>query len=129
MAARSVDSCAFAERTTGHDDCVHGRWRSHVESHLKRALCTEELRERNELWAEIRKELISREQGELLEVYPLLESYESTRALARRHAEHANELEDAISELDALGAAAPAWKAAHPARIGSVRASGSGSSA
>ncbi len=79
---------------------------------LTRALHTEELRERNELWTEIRKELISHEQGELLELYPVLESFDATRELARRHAEHANELEDAIGELDAMGAGAPAWKAA-----------------
>jgi len=51
-------------------------------------------------------------QGELLEVYPVLESYEATRELARRHGDHANELEDAIAELDAIGAGAPAWKPA-----------------
>ena len=79
---------------------------------LTRALHVEGLRERNELWTEIRKELISHEQGELLEVYPVLESYEATRELARRHGDHANELEDAIADLDAIGAGAPAWKPA-----------------
>jgi len=79
---------------------------------LTRALHTEELRERNELWTQIRKELISHEQGELLEVYPVLESYEAIRDIARRHAEHATELEDSIRELDVLGAGSVAWRPA-----------------
>lgn len=87
---------------------------------LTRAMHTEELRERNELWMEIRKELISHEQGELLEVYPVLESYEAIRDIARRHVEHANELEDSIRELDAIGAGSIAWRPALDRLIASV---------
>jgi len=76
---------------------------------LTRLVHTKELKEKNDLWTQIRKELISHEQGELLEVYPVLESYESTRELARRHAEHAGELEDAIAELDVIGPGSDAW--------------------
>lgn len=79
---------------------------------LTRAVHAEELKERNELWGEIRKELIAHEQGELLEVYPMLESYEETRDIARRHADHAGELEDAITELDVIGAGSDAWQPA-----------------
>jgi hypothetical protein len=79
---------------------------------LSRALHTEELRVRQELWAELRKQLISHEQGELLEVYPLLEADETLRDIARRHAEHANDLEDAIGELDTLDARSSSWRPA-----------------
>lgn len=67
---------------------------------------------RRDLWQEIRKALVSHEQGELVAVYPVLESYDATREIARRHADHAGELEGLIRQVDAIGVQSDAWRPA-----------------
>jgi hemerythrin superfamily protein len=67
---------------------------------------------RRELWQKIRKELMAHEQAELLEIYPVLEGYEATREIARRHADHASELEGLIRQVDAIGVQSDAWRPA-----------------
>jgi hemerythrin superfamily protein len=83
---------------------------------------TEDLTRRAALWAEIRRELVSHEQAELLQVYPVLEDYETTRDIARLHTEAAGELEAAVQELDHLGFQSDAWQPALERLVGKVRA-------
>jgi hemerythrin superfamily protein len=77
---------------------------------LSRAESATDFSKRRDLWGEIRKQLISHEQGELLEIYPALESYAATRDVARRHAEEAGELEALIREVDSVGFQSDAWQ-------------------
>ncbi|HEY3500638.1 MAG TPA: hemerythrin domain-containing protein [Polyangiaceae bacterium] len=67
---------------------------------------------RKELWTEIRRELVSHEQAELIEIYPLLEAHERTRAIAREHIEDADELELQVRELDRSELESEEWTAA-----------------
>jgi hemerythrin superfamily protein len=83
---------------------------------------TDDLTRRAALWAEIRRELVSHEQAELLQVYPLLEDYETTREIARLHTQAAGELETAVQELDGIGFQSDAWQPALERLIGKVRA-------
>jgi hemerythrin superfamily protein len=83
---------------------------------------TDDLTRRAALWAEIRRELVSHEQAELLQVYPLLEDYETTREIARLHTQAAGELETAVQELDGIGFQSDAWQPALERLIEKVRA-------
>jgi hypothetical protein len=75
---------------------------------------TKDFTKRAELWSKIRRELVSHEQAELLQVYPILDDYEVTRDIVRRHTEEATELETAVRELDGIGFQADEW---HPALV------------
>jgi hemerythrin superfamily protein len=61
-----------------------------------------------ELWPTIRRELISHEQGELREVYPVLRARDATRELADHHDAEAAQLEQLIMTIDNLAIASPA---------------------
>jgi len=76
---------------------------------------------RRELWQKIRKELLSHEQGELLEIYPVLEGYDATREIARQHADQAGELEGLIRQVDAIGVQSDAWRPALERLIARVK--------
>jgi hemerythrin superfamily protein len=65
--------------------------------------------QRAELWPTIRSALISHEQAEIREVYPVLREYAETRALADHHDVEASELSSTIAKLDASPPDAPAW--------------------
>jgi len=96
---------------------LHGVFATLAEQHheacslLQGAESTNDYTKRSELWRQTRRALLSHEQAELLEIYPVLEGYEATRELARRHATHANELHQLIVHVDALGVQADAWRA------------------
>lgn len=83
-----------------------------VSSLLKRAESTDDFTTRASLWREIRKELVSHEQGELLEIYPALSEVESVREIAAAHANDAAELEACIREVDAIAFQSEDWKVA-----------------
>ena len=55
-----------------------------------------------ELWPEIRRELRSHEEAEVLEVYPLLYQHDSTIALADHHDAEAGRMEQLIAQIDEL---------------------------
>jgi hypothetical protein len=65
--------------------------------------------ERRELWNELRRELISHEHAELIEVYPALLAYHATKEAARIHGQQAAELEGLIGALDATSVHSDAW--------------------
>jgi hemerythrin superfamily protein len=62
----------------------------------------------SELWPEIRRELLSHEQGEIREVYPVLRELDETRALADHHDAEAREMEQLIANIHELAAGSPA---------------------
>jgi hemerythrin superfamily protein len=61
-----------------------------------------------ELWPMIRRELLSHEQGELREVYPLLRARQAVRELADHHDAEAAQLEQLIRMIDGLSVGSPA---------------------
>ncbi|HEY3500639.1 MAG TPA: hemerythrin domain-containing protein [Polyangiaceae bacterium] len=79
---------------------------------LSRAESAEDPTSRAALWHEIRKELVSHEQAELLEIYPALAGNERTRAIAVAHADGASELEALIEEVDRMPPQTSDWKPA-----------------
>jgi hypothetical protein len=83
-----------------------------VGSLLSRAEAADDPSSRAGLWRQIRKQLVAHEQGELLEIYPVLAGYERTREIALAHSNHASELEELISEVDALAPQSAEWKPA-----------------
>jgi hemerythrin superfamily protein len=64
---------------------------------------------RADLWPTIRMELISHEQGELREVYPVLRELPETRALADRHEAEASELSTLIDRINVTPIASEEW--------------------
>jgi len=64
---------------------------------------------RAELWPEIRKELLSHEQAEMRELYPVLRQFGETRELAERHDREAQQMEQLIQSLDSV-ADATLWQ-------------------
>lgn len=80
-----------------------------VGSLIKRVRNTAEGDVRRDHWPQIRLELLSHERAESQEIYPLLEDYDSTRAVARLHAEESQQLEAAIARVDALDPSTAAW--------------------
>src|ERR1700712_2830472 len=67
---------------------------------------------RRQNWPKIRAELLSHEQGELAEVYPLLTGNEATREIVALHSQEAGQLKEAIAGVDDHDFASPAWSAA-----------------
>lgn len=63
----------------------------------------------SELWPQIRLALLSHEQGEIREVYPVLREYTESRQLADLHDQDALGLSDAIARLDSLPLASAEW--------------------
>ena len=79
---------------------------------MKRVSKSADLEVRRELWPKIRVELLSHEQAEMAEVYPLLSSNEATREIVALHSQEAGQLKEAIAGVDAHDFASPAWAAA-----------------
>jgi hypothetical protein len=92
-----------------------------VSAMLTRAESATDHTKRHDLWQEIRRELMSHEQGELMEVYPVLEGYDATRQIAREHADRAGELEGLIRQVDAIGYQSDAWLPALQRLIAKVK--------
>jgi len=92
-----------------------------VSALLSKAESTIDHTTRRELWQKIRKELLSHEQGELIEIYPVLEGYDATREIARRHVDHASELEGLIRQVDAIGVQSDSWRPALERLIARVK--------
>ena len=65
-----------------------------------------------DLYPTVRAELLSHERGELVVIYPLLDSLPETEGMARAHSLEAEQLEAAIAAVDALDFSDGAWEAA-----------------
>jgi hypothetical protein len=83
-----------------------------VGSLLARLMHTDDFTARASLWREIRKELVSHEQGELLEIYPILSGYDSVRDLVAAHANDAAEVEACVRDVDATPFQSDEWQPA-----------------
>jgi hemerythrin superfamily protein len=66
---------------------------------------------RVELWPKIRAELLSHEQSEIRELYPLLRQFPETLAFADHHDEEARDMTAMIQRLDELDPYGTAWGA------------------
>lgn len=82
-----------------------------VASLLQRAERSAEAAERQALWVEIRRQLLSHERGEALELYPALEGYDAAREIIARHSRQAEELESVINEVAEVDYGSAEWKA------------------
>src|SRR4051812_1377582 len=76
---------------------------------LKRVSKSDDAAIRRDHWSKIRSELLSHEQAEMAEVYPLLTSNEATREIVALHSQEAGQLKEAIAAVDAVDYASPAW--------------------
>lgn len=96
-------------------NALTGVFRKLVEQHqqlaglLQRLMRLESPESRRELWSEVRRELLSHERGEALEVYAALEGYDAGRGIIEQHYGQANEIESTINELDAIDYGAHEW--------------------
>jgi hemerythrin superfamily protein len=76
---------------------------------LKRAAGADDVQKRRDLWATLRRELLSHERAERQVVYPALEDVADMQDIVQRHAEEADTLEAAITEIDIAGCSSPNW--------------------
>jgi Hemerythrin HHE cation binding domain len=78
---------------------------------LERAKSATDPAKRLETWIEVRRQLLSHERAEELEVYAALEGHEAARGMLDEHARETRELEFVISELELADYASDEWKA------------------
>jgi hemerythrin-like domain-containing protein len=76
---------------------------------LLQRLTTESTEERRTSWPLVRRQLLSHDRAEALEVYSALEGYDAARDIVAQHAAAAGELESAIDELDNLDHDSAEW--------------------
>jgi hemerythrin-like domain-containing protein len=76
---------------------------------LERAEASQSALERQELWSELRRQLLSHERAEVLEVYAALEGYDAARDMVEEHTRQAGELESAMNEVDAVDYDSDTW--------------------
>lgn len=79
---------------------------------MKRVSKSTESDVRREHWGKIRSELLSHEQAEMAEVYPLLTGIEATGEIVALHSQEAGQLKEAIAAVDAHDFGSPAWASA-----------------
>lgn len=78
---------------------------------LGRARSAPDPERRAEIWAEARRQLLSHERAEELEIYAALEGNGAARELLEEHSREARELEFVIGELDIVDYASEEWMA------------------
>lgn len=76
---------------------------------LQRAERCAEATERQALWIQIRRQLLSHERGEALELYPSLEGYDAARDIIAQHSRQAEELESVINDVAEVDYASDVW--------------------
>jgi hypothetical protein len=76
---------------------------------LKMALSASDADKQQDLWSELRLELLSHERAEVAEVYPALERFPKMRSMLETHEAEAQKLEAAIAELDRTPYATETW--------------------
>jgi hypothetical protein len=81
----------------------------HASDLLQRAKASSWAARRGELWSQARRQLLSHERAEVLEVYSALEGYDAGPAIAEQHTRQSNEMESIINELDAIDTASKDW--------------------
>jgi hemerythrin superfamily protein len=76
---------------------------------LKRAKQASEPEQRRELWLAVRREIICHERAELTTVYPALHENDDLAGIETAHANDAEQLEAAMSRVDAAGFETSRW--------------------
>jgi hypothetical protein len=76
---------------------------------LRRAEAAQTAAERQAIWSDTRRQLLSHDRAEVLEVYAALEGFDATRAIVERHSLQAEELESAVNEVDAVDYDSERW--------------------
>jgi hypothetical protein len=88
---------------------------------LERLEATSDFTHRVDLWRDIRRELISHEQGELAVIYPALDATDEAREIAQTHSTDTGELERQVSNVDHTPVQSDEWEAALGVLIAKVR--------
>jgi hemerythrin superfamily protein len=124
LASKAVGTAKAAKATlqglTGvfrHLAKEHGE----VSALLMRLKASSDPNVRRELLPTIRKELLSHEQGETRELYPVLRSNPQTEAIADDHDREAETLEAAVAALNAVAVDSPKWQPTLDALIVTVQ--------
>lgn len=78
---------------------------------LMQRLAHQSAESRREAWPILRRQLLSHDRAEELEVYAALEGYDGARDILEHHKLDAGELEGSINELDAIDYASEQWLA------------------
>jgi hypothetical protein len=78
---------------------------------LERAKDARSAEERGQTWTELRRQLLSHERAEELEIYAALEGHDAARDMLDEHSRETRELEFAISELELVDYASDEWMA------------------
>jgi len=78
-------------------------------SELLQRTATETPEERRTSWPLVRRQLLSHERAESLEVYSALEGHEGARDILEQHSSRASELESLIGELDNIDYDSEQW--------------------
>jgi hypothetical protein len=113
MASKAVGTAKAVKATL---EGLNGVFRHLVREHgevsalLLRLKASSDPNVRRELWPNIRKELLSHEQGEIKEVYPALRHSPETQSMADEHDADAGDLQEAIDELTATAVDSPQWQ-------------------
>jgi hypothetical protein len=100
-----------------HAQSLTGVFRLLAEQHrqaaslLQRAERCADAAERQTLWIEIRRQLLSHERGEALELYPALEGYDAARDIVAQHTRQAEELESVINDVGEVDYTSEEWTA------------------
>ena len=79
---------------------------------LMRLKLTSDTKVREEIWRMVRRELLLHEEAEMRVVYPALRESEETRAMSLEHDRDAQDMQQAIAELDEIGTSSPQWQPA-----------------
>jgi hemerythrin superfamily protein len=113
LAAKVVGTAMAAKATLeGLEGVFRHLAREHgeVSTLLMRLKASSDPDTRRELWPTIRRELLSHEQAELREVYPVLRQNADTRAMADEHDQDAKSLEEVIHELTQTAVDSERWQ-------------------
>lgn len=106
----------FAKAAKATLEGFNGVFRHLVQEHgevsalLLRLKLSSDPDKRRELWPIIRKELLSHEQAEKLEVYPAFRHVSEMQTMAVEHDRDADDLEEVISELTATAVDSDQWQ-------------------
>lgn len=76
---------------------------------LSRAEKADDAAKQKDLWKKLRPELLSHEEGESSEVYPTLQQYEIMQAAVAEHESEVQQLEEAITKVDAASYGTVEW--------------------
>jgi len=113
LASKAVGTLKAAKATVeGMSGVFRHLEREHAEAStlLLRLELSTDPETRRELWKTVRKELLSHEQAEKVEVYPVLAADPLTRTMAAEHDRDADDLQTTIEELNALATDSDTWQ-------------------